>query len=239
MDTEGTQEARAKVPPTMSPVTFSNFIETHRRTLPSRIDRSLMKSNSGTDQPRILSGLQFMDLTDTAGKPTAKFERMRDTEGEDFKGVWAEVLQAAYPSLFHGFDLTKATQGQIEERFREEYKISGDTVRKAVAFFLALARNAGIPLSPYVKATRTRGVVPRSGGPRRPRTPRERDRERIQRDENEGVGDDRQPSRLHPAVQAWIDEMPANGERWDLSDFEDWLSIFRSSILRAYKIGAS
>lgn len=234
MTPEDTQDQRSKSPPTMSPVTFANFCETHRRTLPSRIDRSLMKSNSGSDQPRILSGLQFMGLTEPSGKPTPKFERLRDVEGDDLKSAWATIIMEAYPSLFADFDLTRATQAQIEERFREEYGITGDSVRKAVAFFLALARSAGVELSPHAKPTRIRSSSGRStGGAKRARL----SRSRASGSAEPSSGDEREPSRLHPAVQAWIDEMPANGEPWDANDFDEWLQIFRSSIKRAYKIG--
>ena len=216
----------------MSPVTFRNFTETHRRTLPGRIDRSLMKSNSGSDQPKILAGLQFIGLIEPSGKPTAKFELLRDVEtDEGLKESWQNLLQEAYPKLFQGFDLTKATQSQIEERFREEYKISGDTVRKAVAFFLALARNSGIALSPYLKTTRTRTNSPGSSRRRPPRTRQEEPAILSSLRENPPS-----PGRLHRAVQAWIDEIPENGQPWTVEDFEEWIKIFRASVIRAYKI---
>jgi hypothetical protein len=154
-------ESREKLkgPPNMSPVTLTNFVETHRRTLPRRMDRSMMKSVSGSDQARILGALDFLDLTRDNGRPTHKFEALRDA-GEDesgLKAVWADIVRQAYPLMFEDFDLSSATQAMIDERFRDEFSIQGDTVRKAVAFFLALARLAEIPLSTYVKATRPRG----------------------------------------------------------------------------------
>ena len=165
------QASTERTPPNMSPVTVSNFVETHRRTLPSRIDRSLMKSIAGGDQPRILAALRFLGLTEgERDTPTALFEALRDARDDEaaVKAAWAATLRAAYEPIFTGLDLTTATQGAIDERFRDTYKIQGDTVRKAVAFFLALARNAGIPLSSYVKQTRQRGP----GGAAKVRTPR-------------------------------------------------------------------
>lgn len=152
-------------PPYLSPVTFFNFVEAHRRTLPDRIDRSLMTNLSGTDQPRILAALRFFSLISEDGKTQPAFQKLRDLDEETLKSAWATLLRAAYPYLFDGFNLAQATQGQIEERFREQ-GIKGDTVRKGVAFFVAMARTAGIELSTYIKATRLRastgGVRPKS-----------------------------------------------------------------------------
>jgi hypothetical protein len=181
---------KAKTPPSMSPVTLTNFVETHRRTLPSRIDRSLMKSVAGSDQAKILGALEFLDLIQSNGTPTPKFEALRQA-GEDeaeVKRAWSSTVEGAFPLMFQGFDLTTATQAMIDERSREEFSISGDTVRKAVAFFLALCRYANIPLSSYVKATRVRSGRP-PGAPRRT-TPRPKPSDTKPKPPEERVRDD-------------------------------------------------
>lgn len=162
MEAEASPESRSKAPPTLSPVTVWNFIETHRRTLPSRIDKSLMNTLAGGDRPKMLWALEFLGLIEPSGKPTTLFARLQaaDSDEAEVKRAWADALEGAYPLMFKGFDLSSATQAQIDERFKEEFKIQGDTVRKAGSFFLALARNAGIPLSTYVKGTRPRGGRP-------------------------------------------------------------------------------
>jgi len=144
-----------ETPPYFSGTTFFNFVEAHRRTQPTRIDRSIMGSIAGGDQARILKALRFFDLIDDDGHPTESFKRLRDIEGDEIQGAWAMLLRQAYPYLFSGFNLEKATQGQLEERFREQ-GIKGDTVRKAVTFFIAMARFAGLTLSPYFKPVRQR-----------------------------------------------------------------------------------
>jgi hypothetical protein len=152
--------------PTMSPVTFERFIETHRRTLPGRIDRSVMPTMAGGDQTKIISALHFMGLTDPrTDVPTGLFARMKDA-GEDaaaLKAAWGDVLREAYPTAFTPpFNLMTATQGQLNENFTAAFGITGDSVRKATAFFISLARVAGIPLSGYFRQTRVRTVG--SGG---------------------------------------------------------------------------
>ena len=156
-------------PPYLSPVTFFNFVEAHRRTLPDRIDRSLMTNLSGTDQPRILAALRFFGLINEEGYTQTSFQKLRDLDEDGLKDEWVALLRSSYPYLFEGFKLDQATQGQIEERFREQ-GIKGDTVRKGVAFFVSMARTAGVELSSYIKATRLRAT---SGAKeRKPRTPR-------------------------------------------------------------------
>lgn len=155
-------------PPTMSPVTFERFVETHRRTLPGRIDRTVMPSMSGGDQTKIISGLHFMKLTDpSTNVPTALFARLKDAADDESarKSAWSEVLREAYPMAFAPpFELMTATQGQLNENFTTAFGINGDSVRKATAFFISLARVAGIPLSGYFRQTRVRAVGQRTPG---------------------------------------------------------------------------
>jgi hypothetical protein len=236
----GQDEAKASpdTPPYFSGTTFYNFVEAHRRSLPTRIDRSIMGNIAGGDQARILKALWFFDLIGENGKPTSTFETLRDVEGEELQRVWADLLRAAYPFLFSDFNLEKATQGQIEERFREQ-GIRGDTIRKAVTFFITLARLAGLKLSPYFKATRARGArgpKPQRKGPRATAPPRLYGGGEAVPINPTPVLDPALFGKLHPAVQAWIDEMPFRDTQWERADFESWLAIFKASVERAYKI---
>lgn len=151
------EQQSPSTPPYFSGTTFFNFVEAHRRTQPTRIDRSIMGNVAGGDQAKILRALRFFDLTRESGTPTPTFEALKELEGEELQAAWSRLLRNAYPYLFSDFNLEKATQGEIEERFREQ-GIKGDTVRKAVTFFITMARLAGLKLSPYFKATRQRGT---------------------------------------------------------------------------------
>lgn len=78
-----------------------------------------------------------------------------------------EVLVSAYEFLFsaEGFNVTRDSRDQLENQFKQA-GVSGDTVRKCIAFFLAAAKDAGIEVSPWFG-------TPRTGRPaRRPRTPK-------------------------------------------------------------------
>jgi hypothetical protein len=203
-----------------------------------------MGSMAGGDQPKVLKALEFLNLIESNGKPREFFERLRDAKDEEseVKRTWADIVETAYPFMFGEFSLGTATQAQIEEKFKEEFKIQGDTIRKAVAFFLALCRNAGIPLSTYVKQTRVGGRRP---GTRRANTKGAnkanagREKSVITRyvDEPDDDEDEVRGRRdLHPAIQAWIDELPPRDSTWSESDFIEWLSLLEASIRRAYKL---
>lgn len=171
----GTQNG-AKTPPTLSPVTFYNFADAHRRTLPNRIDKSIMSNVAGGDRQKIINSLRFMNMvTGPQDKPSAAFERLRDAgdDPEALQAAWAQNVREAYPVVFQKLDLSIATQGEIDEAFRTVYTISGDTIRKATTFFLTLCRQAGIPLSSYVKKPRPGGGA-RPGRPARSRPQREK-----------------------------------------------------------------
>jgi hypothetical protein len=151
-------------PPYLSGTTFYNFIEAHRRTQPTRIDRSIMSNVAGGDQPRILQALRFFKLIDDDGIPTNAFVEIEKLESQELQAAWQKLLRTAYPYLFSNFKLEKATQSQLEEKFREQ-GIKGDTIRKAVTFFVTLGKLSGLELSPYFKAVRGRG--PRPSRPRK------------------------------------------------------------------------
>jgi hypothetical protein len=155
MNANGGDKQSPEAPPYFSGTTFANFVEGHRRTQPTRFDRSIMSSIAGGDQSRILKALRFFGLSDVDGRPTDTFASLEKLDSEGMQHAWGDLLARAYPFLFSGFNLEKATQSQLEERFREQ-GIQGDTVRKAVAFFITLARIAGLSLSPYFKTVRSR-----------------------------------------------------------------------------------
>ncbi len=154
---EGNDERQNEnIPPYFSAITFSNFIDGHRRTQPTRFDRSIMSNIAGGDQARILKALHFFGLSDEEARPTKVFHDLENLDAERMQAAWVELLRRAYPFLFSNFDLEKATHAQLEERFREQ-GIQGDTVRKAVGFFIGMARLAGLTLSPYFKTMKARG----------------------------------------------------------------------------------
>jgi Family of unknown function (DUF5343) len=141
--------------------TFTNFINGLRENgIPSRIDRSAMHGMSGSAQAALKSSLEYLGLTNSSEEPTEKLHQLVDADDKSFGAALLPILYAAYPFLMgKTLDLARATTRQIEEAFREQ-GISGSTVTKSIAFFLAAAKAAGVKVSPYVRSA----SVPRPSG---------------------------------------------------------------------------
>jgi len=76
--------------------------------------------------------------------------------------ILRETVESSYGFVFQpGFKLQSATTHHAEELFQAT-GASGETVRRCIAFFLAIARSAGIPVSPYIKPHRGKKTVSRS-----------------------------------------------------------------------------
>jgi hypothetical protein len=157
-------------PPYLSFTTLNSFIDGLGVHMPTRIDKSLMGSMSGGSQAALVSALDYLGLR-ADEKPTKALEDLAAAKGADRGPLWKKLIVAKYPFLFvDGFDLKRATQSELDERFRAE-GISGETIRKCVAFFMAAAQVAGIEVSPRFRSIKSR--APRSFGTRSS-TPRRR-----------------------------------------------------------------
>jgi hypothetical protein len=184
-----------------------------------------MKSVAGGDQPRILGALQFLGLTDASGKPTQLFEKMRNAEGEDLKKLWREAVRESYSPMFEGFDLSSATQAMVDERFKEAFSVSGDTARKAIAFFLALARQAGVELGPHVKQTRVRSPRP-PGAPRRSVTRRRHEETNGEADASDDDDDSESLSLdgLDPVLSGLLMRVPGFDT---VAELDEWFKVYK------------
>ena len=156
-----------QTPPYVAYKTFKNFLRSLQVTIPSRIDKSVMPSTSGAAQGQILQALKYFKLIDPiTGAPQPNLARLVKSEGAEHQKVMRELLEANYPFLRDKhIDLTVATHRLLEDQFKDSAQ--GDTLRKCVTFFIPAAAEAGIALSPFIKALGTRTS---SGKPRKART---------------------------------------------------------------------
>lgn len=130
--------------------------------LPSRIDKSVMSHLNHGTRVALISSLRYLKLVDGNDVPTDLLERLLAAKDADRKAVILEMIRAAYPFLFDGvIDLTKASSGQFQERFKEATGAAGTTAEKAITLFLALAAEAGLQLSPHL--TQRKKSAPKSG----------------------------------------------------------------------------
>ena len=145
------------IPPYLPYKTLDNFIERLKIGMPSRIDRSLMGTLSGAAQTQILTTLKFLKLITGNGTPTDNLSKLASASDETEKQrILKNLLESAYPLLFQDhIDLEKVTPHQLNEFFTQ-MGTSGGTTQKSIAFFLAMAQDAGLKISPHIK---TRGAM--------------------------------------------------------------------------------
>jgi hypothetical protein len=224
-------------PPYMSWATFEGIIEGFTRTgIPDQIDRSVLSSRSGGDQSQFLRAASNFGLIDGEGIPTPRMEslvRDLDRRGEILK----EILTESYPTVVTLG--TGATQQQLEEAFRS-FGIEGETVRKAIAFYINAAKQADIPLSRHFKATR-----PGAGG----RRVRRSSPFRTKTSGNGAQVDPPPPPNplggLHPAILTLVQSLPRyEGNPLDRPEFstadrEAWFAYARATFGLIYTLPAT
>lgn len=106
----------------------------------------------------VLAALRYFLLMDTDGHPTERLRQVVSAEGERRQEQLLALVHEGYPFLFgSGFDIKTGTAAQLEEKFKDT-GAKGDTVRRYVGFFMGLAKDAGVSLSPYLKAPRRKAT---------------------------------------------------------------------------------
>lgn len=155
--------------PTVAYVPFKTFlsaIEALEHGVPNRIDRTVWPSLSGLMQSQVLGAFRFLGLILSDGTPTPELKRLVD-EHTNRKTHLRNVLIRAYPDLVKR-DLTKMSMGSLED-FMRSYQVSGETLRKAISFFLQASRYGELPLSPYI-LKQTRAAAKKRRAPVLPRS---------------------------------------------------------------------
>ncbi|HKQ33835.1 MAG TPA: DUF5343 domain-containing protein, partial [Nitrospiraceae bacterium] len=130
---------------------MSNFIDWLREVgVPTRIDRSFWgRRLSGSSGTYLVSALRFLDLLDAEDRPTIPLEEIVKDK-EKGKALLRERLMSAYGPVLEGLNLERASFGELQNRFDAEFELKGDTLRKAVTFFVHAAEHAHISLSKFI-----------------------------------------------------------------------------------------
>lgn len=127
------------------------YVRTHQM-VPAVIDRSLLSKRSGSEQSALIAALKWFELITDNGTPTQLLHDYVETDESKSAPILKAMVEKSYSLITDGkFDLRRATTNQMAEQFRQ-YDISGSTLYKCIGFFLAAAKEAGIPVSPLVKA---------------------------------------------------------------------------------------
>ncbi|MDP2932421.1 MAG: DUF5343 domain-containing protein [Chloroflexota bacterium] len=145
-------KSRKRLPPYVSYRTFRNFIDGLQEVTPARIDRSYWGDRlSGSTGTQLMAALRFLGLVDANGIPTARLKGLAAARGEHRNELLREMTTEAFGFLtLSSFDMQTATSAQLQEVFHYTFQLTGDVGRKCIKFFVALASDAGMPLSPFI-----------------------------------------------------------------------------------------
>ena len=150
-----------RLPPYLTYATWRRLLEALQRHTPSRLDRTYFADLgfSPSTAVTIRGTLSFFGLIDPEDKPTEKLLSLAKVGGEGHKAWLKEVVLQAYQPVLKGLDLERATLGELQVCFRR-YGAEGNVGQKCLAFFLALAKDAGIGLSPNLLSRSRVGAAP-------------------------------------------------------------------------------
>lgn len=142
----------AILPPYTAFPSFKTALSVFKNVIvPDRVDRSVwIKNFAGSVVTQMLTTFKFLGLISNEGVPTPRLRKLVDALGTDqWQAELRAVLESAYAPILSS-DLDKVSASMFNERFRQAYKAEGETARKCMTFFLQAAREAGIPLSPFL-----------------------------------------------------------------------------------------
>jgi hypothetical protein len=163
---EPEKDAKAWRPPYMSYETLTNFFDKKigDNPVPPRIDTYFLDNYAGSVRPLLITALKTMGMLDDNNVVLEPLHEAARGAG-DRKAVfeaWATDFYADQIALAR----QHATAQMLWESFSKRGGVSGSTLRRAVIFYLALAKDVGLPVSAHFKAPKAS-----SSGPRPSRTP--------------------------------------------------------------------
>jgi hypothetical protein len=148
--------------PTVAYVPFKTFlsaIEALGQGVPPNINRTVWPTQSGIMVSQILGAFRFLGLITQDGTPTNDLHKLAE-DAPNRKETLKKIMGRSYVSLAKR-DLSKLDPATLQNTMRE-YGVTGETLKKAITFYLQLARFTDTPLSPYLlQQTRTVPTGPR------------------------------------------------------------------------------
>lgn len=215
------QAEKGQTPAYGSFKTLISFLNDIRESghVPMQIDRSLMAKLSGSAKGETLATLRFFGLINEKDIPTELFESFTMATDEERKSMLPSIVRSAYSFLFdaQNFHIERATGQQVSDLFRAQ-GVNGSTLTRAVSLFIAVTKDAGIKISPSIKAPKAAS----SNGSRQ-----RRDKKPVDDAPPagaRGASDDPPPPGVHrfelpipgkPSVQVLVPDT-MDGEDWDM-----------------------
>lgn len=143
---------KKRSPPYVSYRSFLTLLQELQRGLPGRIDRSYWGDKfSGSTGTQLMSALRFLNLVDAGGVPTFQLRELVVSKGAMRTEILKKISHESFSFLMsNAFDARNATYAQLEDVFNELYQVDRDVARKCIKFFIELAGDSEIPLSPFI-----------------------------------------------------------------------------------------
>jgi hypothetical protein len=227
--TEQPEGTTKQAPPYFAFRTLLNTLEDmKRRGVPNRIDRTFLTGMSGAGQTQFIAGMRSLGLIDGSGVVQPRLDEMAKASPTERQRLLSEVLHDTYPEAVE-LGKTNATTGELLEVFKE-YGLTGDTARKAIAFYLNAAKYAGdIPLSPMFqtpKVTAATGTRKRS----RRKGTNGHDLGGSDEDDNDTSGVGISIPEFHPTLAGVLSEFPKRGRGWTKDRRDTVMKMFEMAV---------
>lgn len=219
-----------RIPPYVSYKTWQTLLETLKRFVPEKLDGSYFREAlfSGSSAKKLRTTLLFLGLINYDNVPTPTLLRLtrvlQGTSQEEKSFVLRDIVTSAYSFLFNDdLNLERATSGQLTERF-EKFGVKGNTLRQCLSFFLHIAQDADIKLSPHF-STRSKMGIGRKSDLLKTKEKKRNQTQQIQSNSlsNADIVD---LSTLHPSLSGLIKDLVTNGKTWDEREKEKFKTAF-------------
>ena len=139
-----------KKPAYVSWPAFYSFLGKLKETaIPPTMDSSVMKGLSRPVCSQLRTTFRWLGLVTESDSTTDVMEALVGAHGTpQWKDTLGKVIGDAYADLVGDLNLTSGTGNQLSARFRE-YNVTGETLAKAVRFYLHALKSADLEFSPH------------------------------------------------------------------------------------------
>lgn len=221
-------------PPYVSYKTFKGLLEHFAEGgVPGKFDRTFWGTKyNGAVGTTLRGALAFFGMIDANDHLSPAVQVVSTSDENEFKAHMSRMIKESYKPLFEGgFDLQRATTGQLREKFESVYGTKS-TTEKAVTFFLHAAKDVEIGLSPFFRTRQKR----RS---RRANTSAP-NRAKALRDDPPITPPDTRRVELGAAASSGLiveafKRLPKPGEVFSTEDRKKWMSLIQSAFEIEYE----
>ena len=142
------EEMGKQLPPYVSYKTLIQLIGNQKEALPAYFDTSyLSETFSIVTATQLTHALNFLNLINGDYSPTTRLKVIAAATGAHRAAWLRQVAEEAYPFVFKGLDVRKATYAELQNAFLDTYQMQDTVCRRCIKFFIELSVDADIPLS--------------------------------------------------------------------------------------------